>query len=152
MVSRLILPILVAMVIGSCLAIQPIFNTAVSRSVGMWYAALGSLSVSITILICICFINDRFQTIRSGIGEVPKLYILAGICGIIILAFTIYCMKHIGPVLTASITVTMQMIVATVTAHYGWFGLQQEPINWLKILGIVFLVAGVILVKLSIAK
>jgi len=82
--------------------------------------------------------------------QIPKYYILAGICGIIILAFTVFCITKIGPVMTASITVSVQMIVATLTAHYGWFGIDHEPINWVKILGIAFLVAGVVLVKLSI--
>jgi transporter family-2 protein len=83
---------------------------------------------------------------------IPKYYILAGICGVLILAFTVFCITKIGPVMTASITVSVQMIVATLAAHYGWLGLEHEPINWVKILGIVFLVAGVILVKMSISK
>ena len=44
------------------------------------------------------------------------------------------------------------MIVATVTAHYGWFGITQEPVNLIKIIGIILLIAGVVLVKLSINK
>ena len=152
MVMKYIIPICLACLIGTCLAIQPIFNTVVAKHTGsMWYAALCSLSISISIVLCICFINDRFATLRGGGAmQIPKLYILAGICGIIILAFTVFCITKIGPVMTASITVSVQMIVATLTAHYGWFGITQEPINWVKILGIVFLVAGVVLVKISI--
>jgi len=152
MLMKYIIPIMLACLIGTCLAIQPIFNTVVAKHTGsMWYAALCSLSISISIVLCICFISDRFATLRhGGAAQIPKLYILAGICGIIILAFTVFCITKIGPVMTASITVSVQMIVATLTAHYGWFGITQEPINWVKILGIVFLVAGVVLVKLSI--
>ena len=152
MVERYIIPIFLAVIIGTCLAIQPIFNTTVARFTGsMWYAALCSLSVSITLVLFICFMNDRFATLRhGGAAQIPKWYILAGICGILILAFTVFCITKIGPVLTASITVTVQMIVATLTAHYGWFGIEQEPINIIKIIGIIFLVVGVILVKLSI--
>lgn len=149
MLARFVLPTMIAVLIGICLGIQPIFNTYVSKSVGMWYAALCSLSVSISIVLCICFINDRFQTLK-GFSGIPRFYFLAGICGIIILAFTVFCIVRIGPVLTSSITVTVQMIVATVVAHYGWFGITQEPINFVKILGIMFLIAGVILVKVSI--
>ena len=151
MVTRFVVPVLLAMLVGTCLAIQPIFNTSVSRSVGMWYAALYSMLISIGFILCICFINDRFETLKS-IGSVPKLYILAGICGLIILGFSIYCITKIGPVLTASITVTVQMIVATLTAHYGWFGIEQEPINIIKIVGIIFLIVGVVLVKISISE
>ena len=152
MVMKFVVPIFLACLIGTCLAIQPIFNTVVARHTGsMWYAALCSLSISISIVLCICFISDRFATLRGGgAAQIPKLYILAGICGIIILAFPVFCIPQIGPVMTASITVSVQMIVATLTAHYGWFGITQEPINWIKILGIVFLVAGVVLVKWSI--
>ena len=152
MVSKFVIPIFLSVIVGTCLAIQPIFNTTVARFTGsMWYAALCSLTVSISLVLCICFLNDRFATLRGGGAmQIPKYYILAGICGILILAFTVYCITKIGPVLTASITVTVQMIVATITAHYGWFGLTQEPINLVKIIGIVFLVVGVILVKLSI--
>jgi len=152
MVSRFVIPIFLAVVIGTCLAIQPIFNTTVAKFTGsMWYAALCSLSVSITLVLFICFMSDRFATLRGGNAvQIPKYYILAGICGILILAFTVYCITKIGPVLTASITVTVQMAVATITAHYGWFGLTQEPINITKIIGILLLVAGVVMVKISI--
>ena len=152
MVARYVIPIFLAVVIGTCLAIQPIFNTTVAKFTGsMWYAALCSLSVSITLVLFICFISDRFETLRhGGAAHIPKYFILAGICGILILAFTVFCITKIGPVLTASITVTVQMIVATLTAHYGWFGIAQEPINIIKIIGIMLLVAGVVLVKLSI--
>ena len=152
MVMKYVIPIFLTVIIGTCLAIQPIFNSTVLRFTGsVWYAALCSLSVSISIVLCICFLNDRFATLRGGGAlQIPKYYILAGICGVLILAFTVYCVTKIGPLLTASLTVTVQMIVATITSHYGWLGLTQEPINWIKILGIVFLVAGVVLVKLSI--
>ena len=153
MVARYVIPIFLAVVIGTCLAIQPIFNTTVAKFTGsMWYAALCSLSVSITLVLFICFINDRFATLRGGnAAQIPKFYILAGICGILILAFTVYCITKLGPVLTASLTVTVQMIVATLTAHFGWFGIEQEPINVIKIIGIVCLVVGVVLVKLSMS-
>ena len=86
----------------------------------------------------------------GGAMQIPKYYILADICGILILGFTVYCITKIGPVMTASITVSVQLIVATLASHYGWLGLEHEPINWVKILGIAFLVAGVVLVKISI--
>ena len=152
MVSRFVIPIFLTVIIGTCLAIQPIFNTTVAKYTGsMWYAALCSLSVSITLVLFICFISDRFETLRhGGAAHIPKVFIIAGICGVLILAFTVVCITRLGPVLTASLTVTVQMIVATITAHYGLFGLEQEPINILKIIGIIFLIAGVVLVKLSI--
>lgn len=150
MLAKFVLPTMIAVVIGICLGIQPIFNTYVSKSVGMWYAALCSLSVSISLVLCICFINDRFQTLK-GFSGIPRFYILAGICGVIILAFTVFCIVRIGPVLTSAITVTTQMAVATIVAHYGWFGIEQEPVNLVKIIGIAFLITGVILVKLSIS-
>lgn len=152
MVMKFVVPVMLCCLIGTCLAMQPIFNTTVVKFTGsIWYAALCSLCISISIVICICFISDRFATLRDGgAAQIPKYYILAGICGVLILAFTVFCITKIGPVMTASITVSVQMIVATLAAHYGWLGLEHEPINWVKILGIAFLVAGVILVKLSI--
>ncbi len=152
MLMRFFVPVMLCCLIGICLAMQPIFNTPVVKYTGsIWYAALCSLCVSISIVICVCFVTDRFATLRvGGVAQIPKYFILAGICGVLILAFTVFCITKIGPVMTASITVSVQMIVATLAAHYGWLGLEQEPINWVKILGIIFLVAGVVLVKLSI--
>ena len=43
----------------------------------------------------------------GGAMQIPKYYILAGICGILILGFTVYCITKIGPVMTASITVSV---------------------------------------------
>lgn len=151
MVLKYSMPILLAIVVGACTTLQPVCNTAVSRTTGTWYATFYSLMVSIVIVAVICFANDSFHTLTT-ISETPKWFFVGGACGILIVALTVICMSRMGPVMTSSITVAAQMIAATICAHFGMMGFNHEPINLMKIVGILMLIGGAVLVSMSIDK
>lgn len=143
--SNTIYSFIIAAMVGVLLAIQPIFNTNVGKAVGMWNSALISLSLSAIIMMTISAFN-KFEGFKRLI-EVPNYFFTAGLMGAFIVVSSVYCISRIGPVITISISVSAQMMTALVCEHFGWFNVQQTSINVTRILGIVFLILGVILVK-----
>ncbi|NLY71753.1 MAG: DMT family transporter [Clostridiales bacterium] len=143
-----VLPVLAAILCGISLALQPIFNSNVSKSVGLFNAAFISILVSLTIAIIMCLVTDRFQGL-SNFGEVNKIYLVAGVFGVMIVALMIYAVSRVGPALTFSVVIAAQMTVATVCAHFGFFNQTQESISLIRVLGIIFLIVGVVLIKIS---
>ena len=70
-----------------------------------------------------------------------------GCLGTIYVWSTIFATPRIGASLTLALTVAGQMIAAILLDHYGAFGLQKYPVSLSRILGVMFLIAGVILIS-----
>ena len=54
---------------------------------------------------------------------------------------------RIGALLLLSLTVAGQMVASIVVDHYGLLGFPQQPATLLRLLGVAFLVAGIVLVS-----
>jgi transporter family-2 protein len=143
-----VLPVFAAIICGISLALQPIFNNNVSKSVGLFNAAFISILVSLTIVIIFCLFTDRFQGL-SNFGEVNKIYLVAGVFGAMIVALMIYAVSKLGAALTYSVIIATQMTVATLCAHFGFFNQTQESISVVRVIGIICLIVGVLLIKIS---
>jgi len=46
-----------------------------------------------------------------------------------------------------SLALTGQLIIAITSSHYGFFNLPIQPINPLKIVGVVLLIVGIVLIN-----
>lgn len=81
----------------------------------------------------------------AGVGEAvagPKWQLLGGAMSVfIVLAITIAGPK-IGIVATTAFLIAAQFGLAAVIDRYGWFGVEQLPVTWSRVLGIALLVAG----------
>jgi len=51
----------------------------------------------------------------------------------------------VGPMMTYALT--GQILIAMLVSHYGWLGLPINPINSVKLVGMIALIAGILLVN-----
>ena len=81
----------------------------------------------------------------SGIGDAvagPKWQLLGGaMSALIILAITV-AGPRIGVVATTAFLIAAQLSLATVIDRYGWFGVERVAFSWLRVFGVVLLLAG----------
>ena len=81
----------------------------------------------------------------AGVGEAvtgPKWQLLGGVMSVfIVLAITV-AGPRIGIVATTAFLIAAQFGLAALIDRYGWFGVEQVPVTWYRLLGIVLLVAG----------
>jgi len=49
--------------------------------------------------------------------------------------------------LTFSLVVAGQLIMAVFLDHLGLFGIQVDPISWMRVMGIVLITLGVVLIR-----
>lgn len=58
-----------------------------------------------------------------------------------------YLIPKMGVGAMTSYALSGQMLIATIAGHYRWFGLAENPINALKLVGMLALIVGVYLIN-----
>lgn len=137
---------LIALISGALMSIQGVFNTEVTKNSSMWVA---NGFVQITAF-AVCFgawmLFDRTNV--STLLEVkPKYMLLGGVIGAFITLTVIKSMDMLGPAKAVMIIVISQLIVAYLIELFGLFGVDKQPFEWKKMIGMAVAIAGIILFK-----
>ena len=77
----------------------------------------------------------------------PKYYLLGGVIGAFITFTVIAGMSALGPAKAAMLIVISQLAVAYVIELFGLFGVDKEPFEWRKILGLLIAISGIVIFK-----
>jgi len=139
--------IILALLSGAVLPIQAGLNarlgTAAQNPV---YASAISFVVGTVALIAYILVTR--QTISlTGIKELPFYIWLGGLLGAFYVTAIVLLFPKLGPGLTFGLVVAGQMIVSVLLDHYNILVAQQTPISYMKVLGIVLVVAGVVIIR-----
>lgn len=143
-----LLYIILAIVAGAVLPLQAGLNVQLGKSVHQpIFAAFASFLIgTIGLLIYLYFLKFDFSLISETKSVSPVVWI-AGILGAFYVAAVIILAPRLGVALTFVLVVAGQMGVSLVVDHYGLLGLPVKQINWQRLLGVLFLVIGVLLIR-----
>jgi len=143
-----ILFILLAIVAGAVLPLQAGLNVQLGKSVHQpIFAAFASFLIgTIGLFIYLFILKFDFSSITQAKTVSPVVW-TAGILGAFYVAAVIILAPKLGTALTFVLVVAGQMTVSLVLDHYGLLGLPVKQINWQRLLGVAFLVAGVLLIR-----
>lgn len=138
--------VLVALLSGALMSIQGVFNTQVTKQTSLWVST-GWVQFS-AFLVCIL---AWFFTGRQSIGalwQIENRYtLLGGVIGAFITITVIQSMGTLGPARAAMLIVISQLVIAWVLELFGMFGMEKQPFEWRKLLGMAVAIAGIILFK-----
>src|SRR5262245_10772832 len=70
-----------------------------------------------------------------------------GIFGAIFIALSIVTIPKLGGAAYIAILVTGQLIAALAFDHFGWLGISKRPIDLPRLLGVAFLISGVVVMR-----
>jgi len=143
-----VLFMLLVFLAGAILPIQAGFNIQIGKTVQQpVFAAFASFLIgTIALLIYLLSVKFNFSSI-SATQSVSPLYWTAGILGAFYVASVIIIAPKLGTALTFSLIVGGQMIISLILDHFGLLGFSIKEINWQRILGVIFLVLGVLLIR-----
>ncbi|MGA8659935.1 MAG: DMT family transporter [Chthoniobacterales bacterium] len=82
-----------------------------------------------------------------GMQSAPLWAYLGGTLGVTFVLASILAIPEVGVVVAICAAVLGQMVGSYLTDAFGWFGLNKVPFDPLRLLGIVFLIFGVLLVQ-----
>ena len=140
--------IILAIIAGAVLPVQAGLNVQLGKSVHQpIFAAFASFLIgTIGLLLYLYMLKFDFSTIAQTKSVSPVVWI-AGILGAFYVAAVIILAPRLGVALTFVLVVAGQMAVSLILDHYGLLGLPVKQINWQRLLGVAFLVAGVLLIR-----
>ena len=137
---------LAALLSGALMSIQGVFNTEVTKQSSLWLST-GWVQLS-AFLVCVAawFFSGRDSV--SVLWKVsPKYMLLGGAIGEFITETVIQSMGALGPAKAVMVIVVSQLAVAYVIELLGIFGVEKQPFEWRKVMGILICAAGIVIFK-----
>ena len=91
-------------------------------------------------------ITDRSSFMELKNVE-PKYMLLGGAIGAFITITVIKSMEALGPARAVMLIVTAQLLVAYLIELFGIFGVDKQPFQWSKVVGMALAIAGILVFK-----
>lgn len=138
--------IFIALLSGALMSIQGVFNTQVTKSSSIWVAnAFVQFTALLVCLIAwVCSDRSSFQALLK---VEPKYMLLGGVIGAGITYTVIKSMDMLSPARAVMLIVISQLIVAYGIELLGWFGVEKQPLEMRKVIGMLIAIAGIIVFK-----
>lgn len=137
---------LIALISGALMSIQGVFNTQVTKASGIWSA---SAFVQFTaLLVCLgAWLCTERDPLLQVFSVQPKYMLLGGAIGAFITYTVIRSMDALGPAKAVLLIVVAQLTVAYAIELLGWFGVEKQPWEWRKAIGMAVAIIGIIVFK-----
>ncbi|HKM33198.1 MAG TPA: DMT family transporter [Lachnospiraceae bacterium] len=136
----------IALLSGALMSIQGVFNTQVTKSSGIWVASAFVQFTALVVCLVAWLCTDRVS-FTTLLKVEPKYMLLGGVMGAGITYTVIKSMEFLSPARAIIIIVIAQLIVAYGIELLGWFGVEKQPLEMRKIIGMVIAIAGIIIFK-----
>lgn len=138
---------LIAIISGTLMSVQGVFNTGVTKQTGVWVAAS---FVQFTALI-VCLSAWMFTGKQSNFTALVKIdnkyMLLGGVLGAFITYTVIKSVDTLGPARANMFIITAQLIVAYMIEVFGICGMDKVELEWRKLVGLGLVIVGIITFK-----
>lgn len=137
---------LIALISGALMSIQGVFNTQVTKSSSIWSASAFVQFTALLVCLGAWAAADR-SSLTKVMSVEPKYMLLGGAIGAFITYTVIKSMDALGPARAVMLIVVSQLLVAYIIELFGWFGVEKQPFEWRKIIGMAAAIIGIIIFK-----
>lgn len=137
---------LIALISGALMSVQGVFNTQVTKASSIWAANAFVQFTALLVCLAAWAVTDR-SALTQVFNVQPKYMLLGGAIGAFITYTVIKSMDALGPAKAVMLIVVSQLAVAYVIELFGWFGVDKQPFEWRKVIGMAAAIAGIIIFK-----
>ena len=137
---------IIAVISGALMSIQGVFNTKVTDQTGVWTANAFVQFTALLVCLAAWLATDRSSFTALWKVE-PKYMLLGGTIGAFITYTVIKGMEMLGPAKSVMVIVISQLIVAYLIELFGLFGVEKQPLEMRKIIGMGVAIAGIVIFK-----
>ena len=135
---------LIAILSGACMAVQGVFNTQVTKTTGMWVSNGWVQLTAFVVCVAAWLITGRDSVATIGKVE-PKYVLLGGAIGACITWTVIKSIEKLGPAKATLFIITAQIAVSYLIELFGLFGVEKQPFEWRKVIGLVATLIGIVI-------
>ncbi len=138
--------VLLTAFVGGLIALQAPINSRLGQTVGTFQGAFFSFLLGTIALAAIAGLS------RGGFGQIAEVrglewqYLLGGLLGAAYVTSVLVTVRTLGAGGVTAATITGQLTMSVVVDQFGWLGVDKDPINGPKLLGLVLLAAGTFLI------
>lgn len=137
---------LIAIISGALMSIQGVFNTQVTKASGIWAASSFVQLSALFVCLSAWLLTERGNLLKVFSVQ-PKYMLLGGAIGAFITFTVIKSMEVLGPAKAVMLIVVAQLLVAYIIELFGWFGVDKQPFEWRKAVGMAVAIAGILIFK-----
>ena len=136
--------IFIAILSGACMAVQGVFNTQVTKTTGMWVSNGWVQFTALLVCAAAWLVTGRDSV--SAIAKVePKYMLLGGVIGAGITWTVIKSINQLGPAKATLFIIIAQISVSYLIELFGLFGMDKQPFELRKMLGLAAALIGVVI-------
>ena len=136
----------IALLSGALMSIQGVFNTQVTKASSIWVANAFVQFTALLFCLAVWVFTDR-SPLTAAVKTEPKYMLLGGCIGALITYTVIKSMETLGPAKAVMLIVVAQLLVAYIIELLGWFGVEKQPLEIRKILGMALAIVGIVIFK-----
>ena len=103
--------------------------------------ACAVIVAGLTGLVVLLAARRSVDGLRAGISG-PKWMLAGGLMSVLVILAITVAGPRIGIVATTAFLIVGQFSLAAVIDRFGWFGIQQVPLAWPRVLGLALLAVG----------
>ncbi len=137
---------LIALISGALMSVQGVFNTEVTKSSSIWAANVFVQATALLVCLGAWLFTDR-SSLTAVLRVEPRYMLLGGAIGAFITYTVIKSMDSLGPARAVMLIVISQLVVAYLIELLGIWGVEKQPWEWRKALGMATAIAGIIIFK-----
>ena len=138
--------ILIALLSGTLMSIQGVFNTEVTKTAGMWVCA-GWVQLTAFLTCGVAWLITSRNSVTPLFSVEPRYMLAGGVIGAFITYTVIKSMSSLGPARAVMLIVVAQLLVAYLIEVFGLFGVEKVGFEWRKGIGMALAVAGIVIFK-----
>jgi len=134
--------LLLATAIGGTLALQAPLNSLLGRTVGDLRATIVAFTVGLVALLAVSVLAGGLGGIARA-GDAPWYALVGGgLIGALYVASIVWTVRALGVGGLTAATIAGQFALAVVVDHFGWLGVERQPITLAKLAGLALVAAG----------
>ncbi|NQX71639.1 DMT family transporter [Paenibacillus alba] len=143
----MIVGLVLALIAGSLVSLQNIFNSKVNERAGSWATTALVLGLGFVASLTLGFIFEGKQMFH--LPHMQVWYWFSGMIGVGVVLSLVNGIRLLGPTVAVSIILTSQLIFALVWDSFGWLGLEKIDFTMKQLLGVLIIVGGIMVFKLG---
>ena len=139
---------LLVLAAGFSLALQQVLNASLGSALqsARWSALVSYCGGTIALLLLLFAVREPIPDAALA-GRTHWMAWTGGVFGAMFIATSIYMVPRLGVTTVATLIIVGQLLSSLAFDHFGFFGLQRQPITMLRGIGVLCLVTGVTLIR-----
>lgn len=143
----MVIGLLCAIMAGTLVSLQNIFNSKVNEKAGSWMTTTLVLGLGFLASFILGLFFEGGQLF--DLQQMKWWYWFSGLLGIGVITGIVQGIRYLGPTFAISIVLTSQLGFAVILDSLGWMGLEKVPFTLKQFLGVLLILGGVIVFKWS---